>query len=78
MTLTRLLLFDAVARQARASDLNEELGLIEHVFADKTGTLTENFMRFRQVSLMSLISLDGVGCRLEESAPCAGVSVVCA
>lgn len=34
--------------QARTSDLIEELGQIEHVFADKTGTLTENNMVFKK------------------------------
>jgi hypothetical protein len=37
------------------SDLNEELGLIEHVFADKTGTLTDNVMRFRKVSVRGVV-----------------------
>ena len=30
-----------------ASSLNEELGMIKHVFTDKTGTLTSNKMEFR-------------------------------
>jgi P-type E1-E2 ATPase len=30
-----------------ASSLNEELGMIKHVFTDKTGTLTCNKMEFR-------------------------------
>eukprot|EP00172_Hildenbrandia_rubra_P002687 Plantae.Rhodophyta-Hildenbrandia_rubra.ctg3734.p1 GENE.Plantae.Rhodophyta-Hildenbrandia_rubra.ctg3734~~Plantae.Rhodophyta-Hildenbrandia_rubra.ctg3734.p1 ORF type:complete len:934 (-),score=194.79 Plantae.Rhodophyta-Hildenbrandia_rubra.ctg3734:3824-6625(-) len=31
---------------ARATNLNEMLGTIEHVLSDKTGTLTENIMRY--------------------------------
>ena len=36
---------------ARTSNLNEELGQIEYVFTDKTGTLTENLMVFRKCTV---------------------------
>jgi len=39
------------ACQARTSNLNEELGMIEIVLSDKTGTLTQNQMEFFKCSI---------------------------
>ncbi|CAD8079154.1 unnamed protein product [Paramecium primaurelia] len=35
--------------RVQTSNLNEELGQIEHIFSDKTGTLTCNIMEFKQI-----------------------------
>jgi len=39
-----------MAMRAQSSNLNEELGQIEYVFSDKTGTLTCNVMEFKKFS----------------------------
>lgn len=44
---------------ARTSNLNEELGMVNYVFSDKTGTLTRNVMEFKKCSIAGQIySLD--------------------
>ena len=40
-----------IRTEVRTSNLNEELGVVHHVFTDKTGTLTANRMEFKKCSI---------------------------
>lgn len=51
-------MYDAKTDQpakANNSNLNEDLGQVDYLFSDKTGTLTENEMVFKQFSIDKII-----------------------
>lgn len=52
--------------RCRNSNLNEDLGKIDYIFSDKTGTLTSNEMRLRMIAIKGSVFGDP-SLRLEES-----------
>ena len=42
-----------VVTRCNSSDINEELGLVTHLFTDKTGTLTRNVMVLKEFCVVS-------------------------
>ncbi len=61
--------------RCRNSNLNEDLGKIEYVFSDKTGTLTSNEMQLRQVSIKGQV-LGSPNFRLEDHSSLEGLSAL--
>jgi magnesium-transporting ATPase (P-type) len=49
---------DSKDATATTSNLNDELALVDYVFSDKTGTLTENIMEFKKASINGVIHED--------------------
>ncbi|TGZ55144.1 hypothetical protein CRM22_010471 [Opisthorchis felineus] len=61
--------------EVRAFNIPEDLGQIEYVFSDKTGTLTENKMEFKRASINGIdFFMDSVGSVNDEDGDCLQIS----
>ncbi|XP_025035197.2 phospholipid-transporting ATPase IH isoform X4 [Pelodiscus sinensis] len=58
------------------SDLNEELGQVEYVFTDKTGTLTENNMEFVECCIEGHVYIPHVICNGQILHDCTGIDMI--
>ena len=62
---------------ARTSSLVEELGQVDYVFSDKTGTLTQNIMEFRMAVIGGIAYSDNVPEDKKPRTDESGAEVVC-
>ncbi|XP_063809222.1 phospholipid-transporting ATPase IH isoform X4 [Pseudophryne corroboree] len=58
------------------SDLNEELGQVEYIFTDKTGTLTENNMEFIECCIEGHVYIPHVICNGQILHDCMGIDMI--